>query len=246
MSNKSIVVSQREVRSTDNYDTFKIMNGNRAVNENHVKQLQSLMLSNGNLTYEFPIVVDKDNYVIDGQHRLEALKGLGWEIAYIVEESATIETVRSINLGNRNWTWEDLASSYASRGNENYTWFLNYTSHNGLKLTPAFLLISDTPRSTTNRLFERGELSIEDKGRIYDITNQFLEIRRMTELYNNDFARAFIKIMRSSAYDHARMVKKMREQGETLPTKARINDYLRAIEDIFNYGYAAENRRRLF
>lgn len=239
-------VFTKEVRTTNDLSIFKTMDGNRKVNDSHVKQLQKLMLQNGNLTYEFPIIIDGDGYVIDGQHRLEALRGLGWEIGYRVEENATIETVRAINQGNRNWSWRDLAYSYASRGSEPYAWFLNFVDQYGLRFHPALTIACGKESRGNAKQFNSGDLTIIDKAKAHDIARQVVEVQRLVQITNGDFSNALINIMRSPAYDHERMMHKLRQQGELLPPKARHTDYMRKLEDMYNFGFSDDNRARLF
>lgn len=239
-------VALKEILSTKDYDQFKTLDGNRLVNQTHVRQLQKLMLNNGNLTHEFPIIVDKEGYVIDGQHRLEALKGLGWEVGYRVEENATIDTVRAINQGNRNWGWRDMAYSYASRGNENYTWFLSFIDQYGLRFHPALAVATGSLARGNGRRFQAGELVIGDKAKAHDVARQIVEIQRLVQIVNGDFSMALIAVMKSPFYDHTRMINKLRQQGELLPEKAKQTDYMRRLENMFNFGYSEENRVRLF
>ncbi|RAN77988.1 hypothetical protein B5P43_18325 [Bacillus sp. SRB_336] len=243
------VLNEKVVHITKSYEKFKTMDGNRHVNDTHVKQLQRLMLTNGNLTAEFPIIVDKDHYVIDGQHRLEALKGLGWEIGYRIEENATIDTVRAINQGNRNWGWRDMAYSYAQRGNENYQWFLAFVDQYGLKFHPGVRLatvVGGTSATSASKGFAGGDLVIADKAKAHDQARQLIEIQRLVQLDGGDFSNALITVMRSPAYDHERMMHKLRQQGELLPGKAKITDYMRRLEDMYNFGFAEDARVRLF
>lgn len=240
------VVATREIRTTKDLSQFKSLDGNRHVNNAHVKQIQKLMLENGNLTYEFPIIVDAQGYVVDGQHRLEALRGLGWEVGYRVEENATIDTVRAINQGNRNWSWRDMAYSYSSRGNEDYTWFLSFVDQYGLKFHPALVIATNIKGKGNFRKFQSGEMTIHDKGRAHDMARQIVEVQRLVQITNGDFTTALIAVMQSPAYDQERMMHKLRQQGELLPTKARITDYMRRLEDMFNFGFPEDSRARLF
>lgn len=243
---KDDVVSTRAILVTTDYDRFKLMDGNRVIDNNHVKQLQKLMLDNGNLTYEQPILVDKDNFVIDGQHRLTALKGLGWEVGYMVEDSATIDTVRAINRGSRNWSWRDVAHSYAALGNDNYSWFLGFVDQYGLRFSPALTIASGASSRRGAGTFESGEMVISDKARAHSVANQIVQAERLVQLYTNEFTYSLIAIMSSPLYNHDRMIAKLRQQGEMLPARATRPDYMRKLEDIYNFGYTEDNRARLF
>ena len=242
------VLATREVLTTNDYDKFKTLEGNRQVNKIHVNRLIRLMTENGNLTDQFPIVVDRKGYVIDGQHRLEALKVLGWDVGYIVEANATIETVRNINRGNKNWNWRDIAESYANLGNDEYEWFLYYYDNNDMTYTLAMLFCGAklSKRYASGTSFNNGGFVIDDKEKAELYATQYQELREIVDVTNHDFGKALNRIFRSPFYDHERMVRKMREQGHNLPAKASETDYRRDIEKIFNHGYSEESKVRLF
>lgn len=242
------IVAAKEVFMTTDYGFFKIMEANRNIDPQHVKTVQRLMLKNGNLTGEFPIIVDKEGYVIDGQHRLEALKGLGWEVGYRVEENATIETVRSINQGGRNWTWRDVADSYAKQGNTNYKWFLTFIDQYGLNFTPALTIVlnADGSSNVNRAKFFEGDMVIENKAAAYDYAGYIVQASRIAGITNNDFFKAMVKIVASPHYNHERMIQKLRELGDQLPEKAATSVYQRDLEDIFNNRLADDKKVRLF
>lgn len=250
-SNKKIVneeLATRKVMKTNDHDRFKVLAGNRQVNKQHVNHLIKLMTDNGNLTDKFPIVVSKDGYVIDGQHRLKALKTLGWDVGYIIEENATIETVRNINRGNRNWNWRDVAESYADLGNDEYVWFLDFFNKHKLTYTLAMLFCSAklSKRWSSGETFNTGDFKVEDKLQAEKFAQQYEELRDLVDITSHDFGKALNKIFRSPFYNHERMVLKMEAQGHTLPAKANESDYRRDIEAIFNFGYPDDNKTRLF
>lgn len=251
MSKKKMVddkLAVREIRTTNDYGQFKTLKGNRQVNKQHVNQLIRLMVENGNLTDQFPIVISKDGYVIDGQHRLEALKTLGWEVGYIVEENATIETVRNINRGNKNWSWRDVAESFSKLGYKEYEWFIKFYDSHDISYTLAMLFCGAklSKRYTSGLTFNSGDFSVEDKEQATKFADQFEELRELTDITGHDFGKALNKLFRSPFYNHERMVAKMKAQGHTLPAKATESDYRRDIEAIFNFGYPDDNKARLF
>lgn len=242
-------LTTRQVMSTNDYSKFKTLEGNRKVNAQHVNQLIKLLVANGNLTDQFPIIISKDGFVIDGQHRLEALKTLGWEVGYIVEESATIETVRNINQGNKNWSWRDVAESYANLGNDEYRWFLDYYDrHEELTYTLAmqFCGAKQSKRSSSSSAFNQGSFTVEDPVRAELFARQYADLRELTDITGHDFGKALNKIFASPYYDHERMIDKLKSYGHQLPIKASQTDYQRELERIFNHGYSEENRVRLF
>ena len=70
-----------KIYSTMEYDKFKYQIGNREIMENNVKDIIKKIEKNEYDT-AFPIVVNKNMEIIDGQHRFEALKRLGLPIIF--------------------------------------------------------------------------------------------------------------------------------------------------------------------
>lgn len=243
--NDPVVVAQKNIFSTNDYSIFKGMDGNRDVDEQHVLQLQKLMLANGNLTYEFPIVVNSEMYVIDGQHRLKALQDLGWEVGYIVQDQATIETVRAINRGNRNWSWRDVANSYAKLGNKEYEWFLWFTETYNLTLGAATAFTTGFTRGS-RKSFMDGSFKITHKTEAVNRAEQYAQIREEAGVDSAAFAAAFAEVNKSPYYDHERMSRKVAELAQTIPERATVADYKRKFEEVFNHKLAEDSRVRLF
>lgn len=106
------------IYTTDNYYQFKRLLNNRDVKKGGVKNIIDSINTIGYITN--PIIVNEKHEVIDGQHRLEALKALGMKVDYIVAEGAGIEQCRLMNRKQGNWTTMDYLKSYARGGNENY------------------------------------------------------------------------------------------------------------------------------
>lgn len=250
MSKQEILAGNRVIMSTDDYGLFKQMKGNRLVDQNHVKELQGLMLTNGNLTDQFPIVVNKRMEVIDGQHRLEALKGLGWNVCFIKEDDANITMVRAINLGNKNWDWRDMAESYAELGNKEYRWFLDYIDKYEINFSLAsrFIGVRSQGRHALSSAYYTGGLVIPNKEDAIEMAEHFREAFEHTSdtMSMHDFGFALQRLTLSPAYSKERMIAKLKQKGYTLPTRASQPDMLRVLEELFNSGWSEENKVRLF
>lgn len=107
-----------EIKRTKLYDIFKFKKENREINYNKVASLKSKLIENGRQIV--PIICNREMEVIDGQHRLEALKELGWEVMYYVDEAVTVKDLISINNTQKNWGLLDYMHYYASTGNDTY------------------------------------------------------------------------------------------------------------------------------
>lgn len=114
---------------TTNYEIFKTLAGNRDIDLSNVKNLIKSIRENGYIGT--PILISKNFEVLDGQHRLEALKQLGLPVPYEIREM-TLTQVQALNTASRKWGQIDYIKSYASMGNEEYILLLNYIEKLGI------------------------------------------------------------------------------------------------------------------
>ena len=76
------------IHRTTNYDMFGYFEGNRALNDSHVRNLMESLTER---QLAVPIVVDELYRVGDGQNRLEACKKLGIPVYYMIIPGLTLE-----------------------------------------------------------------------------------------------------------------------------------------------------------
>ena len=86
--------TQTQIHSTSDYSIFKILKGNRAVSELHVRRLAEAIKEKD---LQIPIIVDDNLYILDGQHRLEAYKIVGNPVPYIIKSKFDLADVRAVN-----------------------------------------------------------------------------------------------------------------------------------------------------
>jgi hypothetical protein len=108
-----------KVTSTTHYAQFKKLNGQRDVIE---KRITSLILSikEKNKLYLFPIIVNKNFEVIDGQHRLEAARRLKIPIYYLIDDEGNERDTLIIHSNRYNWQLHDYVNYFAKIGNQDY------------------------------------------------------------------------------------------------------------------------------
>ena len=75
-------MQQPTIERTKDYDIFKNVKYNRAVDKRHVERMKAALIKE-NLLHLNPIIVNEKMEVIAGQHRLAAAKALNLEVFYI-------------------------------------------------------------------------------------------------------------------------------------------------------------------
>lgn len=241
-------MSKDGTRKTTDYEKFGTIEGNRQVDRRHVREIKALIETNGNLIEQFPIKVNPNMEILDGQHRFEALKELELPIVYEIVEGANINTVRAINLGNKNWNWQDMAQSFYDLGNEEYGWFLRFVNGHKLPFMVALAFANQPQYRGQATPFNQGYLKVEEKTKAVALAEHYGQVRAYVPhiVATRDFALALKLLWQNDEYEEERMIKKIAELGDTLPAKSSRPDYARKLEEIYNHRMGEAARVRLF
>lgn len=122
-----------DMRSTKDYNIFRKKEANRALLPVNLKRLVSSIRAQNLLKYR-PIIVDKNYFVIDGQHRLEAAKILGVEIFYQIHKEATDEDMVLLNNSQAKWELADYVNYYLHKGHPEYLKYKEFADKIGLSI----------------------------------------------------------------------------------------------------------------
>ena len=111
------------VYNTYDHDKFKILKGNRSVKKSHVQNLKKSLSEDYLFTL---ILVNEKLEVIDGQHRLQALKELNLPVNYIIIKGYGVEEVKRLNINNIDWTKDNYLHHYCDLGFKNYILYRDF------------------------------------------------------------------------------------------------------------------------
>lgn len=129
--------------STTNYDIFKSLPHNRGgkpLNKQHLRELEQSVREK-NLLPVRPIVVNGEHTVIDGAHRLEVAKRLGFAIYYVIHESDYRDAMR-LTRGTTNWSTTSYIECWAANNAPEYVKLRNFLMEYGITIHVFFRLIS--------------------------------------------------------------------------------------------------------
>lgn len=226
------------IHESKDYSQFKVIAGNREVTDTHVKRLMA-SIGRRNLLPYTPILVNEKMEVIDGQHRLEAAKLLNLPVYYTMAEGAKIKDVQLLNAHQKQWTLEDYAQSYASQGVEDYQTLLSFYQNQDLPVSIAVWLLSkDKWGGGHMRDFKEGGFKITSLDEAYEVADRikiFHEHTTPQVRRSRGFVRAMRVLHRNEAVDWDRMKDKLGIYARQIPAYQTAKDYLREIEDIYNF-----------
>jgi hypothetical protein len=225
------------VKKTRDYNMFKRLKGNRPINEAHVNALvRSISLSPETMENS-PILVNERMEIIDGQHRVEALRKLEMPVHYTIGAGLGLKDVQILNSGSKPWGPVDYASSWSEYGNENYLFYLKLKDDYNLPHEVMVRFCIGNKGELKTRDFREGKLVVADRNEALQLCCQLADIKKFygratTKL----FGQAFRRIALSPYYDHKRMVRKVECFGESILKDAiSIAGYMGQLEAVLNH-----------
>ena len=238
------------IQETRDYSLFKLLGTNRDIVPGHVERLKKAFETFGNITETQPILVNSDYEVIDGQHRLQAAKELHLPVHYIVAQGLNIEDARAVNILHNGWKAGDYAKSYAAQGMTDYILYNQFKDDYNLSHKKALILITGRAGAEGGGMhaaFRQGEFSIVNPAEARKRLEAYQELRPFLPFENGGLVAAFVKCWQSPSYDQRRMVHKLRLYANNmLKPFTHIEDNLRQLEELYNFGQREDNRVRLY
>lgn len=235
------------VQSTTNYDQFILLDANRDQNRGHIEAIKRAFEEVGNLTMVQPILVNERYQIIDGQHRFIACKELGVPIYFTMQPGLTVKDARSMNILHRAWRLDDFARSYAEGGDPNYRKFLELAEDYDFSYSVimAYALGGETKGAFV--AFRRGDFVLSDVPATRAKLDKLAEAVEILDNKDKNFAYAYLKAMQVGGFDQERMLRKLAQVGEQIVRRfGSMNEYLRALEEVYNYQISDRNRLRLY
>ncbi len=226
------------LKSTTNYRQFSSLPGNRPVNPTHVKKLAA-SLAKENLMPCLPCIINKDGYIIDGQHRIAAAEKIGETVWYVVIPHANMTQIRFLNANLKPWGPREFAISFAQEGNPNYITLIAF--HEKYKLPIASLAellmgkaISRGGQAAT--ALRDGSFKVKNVKDAEEFIAKLKDVVPFIEgvpVRNRDFIGALREFYNKGA-DHKKLVSQLQRQGSVGKQPDHMR-WLLALQDTYNY-----------
>jgi hypothetical protein len=228
------------IRTLD-YDRFRFFNTNRNIVESHVRKLMASISEIGLLE---EITINEDYYIIDGQHRFEALKRMSEHIVAKIKIGASSDSIIPVNIVRRGWSIMDYITHYSEAGNQDYIHIREVIQNNDSKLSTGTLLdlYSDSTFTSSAKGIREGVFKINlDKGAM--LKEMIIGLEPFIPMYSQTtkFARAFSKVVKGNEnFDIKRF--KSQLQKYKLMIYPNSDDTARSIVELYNRRLGEKNR----
>jgi len=222
------------VQQTKDYDLLKNIDGNRSINQLHVKRLSNSMMNKHLIS---PIIVNEKYQIIDGQHRFEASKNLDLPVYYIVIPGYELEEVQILNQNSKNWSVNDFLDGYCNLGKEDYIKFRDFVDQYDFSISIAHAIaINAVIGGNQWNVFKNGNFVFDDYLGAIERADKLTALKAYTDLYNDrHFVFAMIKLINNPDFEFITFLQKLSFQNGALVPCRDVKTYITLIEEIYNY-----------
>ena len=234
----------KRVFETTNYKQFKTIKGNRDINIANLKRLEKSMKGNYLMS---PILVNENYEVIDGQHRLKCCVSLSLPVRFIIVDGYGVDEMQALNTISNNWKFNDFINCYADLGYRDYEIIRDFNIKYNLPQTITLNILSDYKNSIgsdSRILFNQGRFKVKN----YIKAVQFAEKIEVLSLYferskGTSFIKAILKAKEVHGFNLDKFVSKVKKYPTLLIACTNEKDYLKVIENVYNYRSRGERVR---
>ncbi len=240
------------MQKTSDYTKFRQIDGNRKVNQGHVNKLAQA-IERKNLLEYFPVLLNEDMEVIDGQHRLSAAFKLEVPIYYEVVPGLTLTDVMSINTNSKSWNLGDFIDSHIELGNSNYKVLRDFmdmyhfnasTSAMLLGGYNGFFSVNTAKGGAVATKIKAGDFKVASLSLAEKIAKQVQELKHYTDFdgpKDREFIGALLALNNNKDFDFDRFAAKLRLKNLIIEKRPTTKYYLILIEELYNHGIYKNN-----
>jgi hypothetical protein len=233
-----ITLASTPMYETSDYSMFKIMLGNRAIDDKKVGNIMKNIEEVGLI--HAPIIVNEDYEIIDGQHRFEACKRLHLPVFFVIENGANAQTCIAMNRVMSNWKDINYIRLYAENGNIEYQNLRDLIAVYGKKFTTRLILTISTLFARENDTGSNSKIkSGQFKFISYEKTKADLEY---LSRYVGTFPRCefyyfavYNIACRFNIVDKEELFEKITKHSGKFPMAYTRKEALDILSDVFNY-----------
>lgn len=226
-----------EVYCTGDLDKFIVHPSCRPVKGKNTKRLVEY-IQRRNLLRFFPVIVDRDMVVYDGQRRLLAAKALNVPIHYIVANNISMLMMAKAGGRAESWVLADYLKHYCEIGFSDYLYLRDFwASHPWLGFYFLLMAFTGLSRQTTAKnIFTSGRFNLTKKDDAEFLVSCLEHIDDERLRRNALVQRSIFSMFRSGEYDIAELVRKLNMHSEKMAVYFDTESCIASLDGIYNYG----------
>lgn len=220
------------------YDEFRFLGYNRDVDTKRVNKIKAVIAEDGFLV---PILVNVDGYVVDGQHRLSAVRDLGKEFSYVQYDIPTDKLpniISKLNSTAKTWGLVNYMEMWAQLGKAQYMWMDELIKKQDILFTHFYRLVGNVVNKFGAK-FRSGTVTFTEaqKEKIFKRAKEFNEIRYLEPRFKDfgtGFLNALAAIIITRGYDHGSMINAISTYPGSLLKCRTGSEYKGELIELYN------------
>jgi len=238
------IESSQQIYFTNEYAVFKMMNGNRQLNEKKINKIISEIQRGNDMLKYYPIQVRENGGrldILDGQHRFYISKKLKRPVFYIlVKEEKSMPDIAKINSNVEKWKPEDFINCYVQFGNENYLELQKFMDKYGMSLGVSLKLLdagnpgAEGSSGDMNEEFRAGSFLVKQKEAAYKLADKCMMFADFPGWKRRSFIIAIYKIIKAGLYNIDDLASDFKKHPEYLTQQANYKAYINILEQMAN------------
>lgn len=224
-----------------NYDKFMLMDSNRLIKPGKISRLKEEIERN-DLSNENEIKVrisDDGKYLIitDGQHRFKTRYDMKLPIfyRYSVMKGKDIGLFASTQ---DKWTLYDSLHHYCVENVHDYKILSGFRKQYKYPISTLIHILSGRNDKTMLDEFRRGEFKVtQGLEFVHSLLNKIQQFKMFSDkIYRHrTFLKVYMDLMTHPDFEHEKMLQKVEQVPMKFIYCTRVNDYLRMIENVYNW-----------
>lgn len=223
---------------TLSYDRYKFNSLQRVMKPKHVKELMESMKVHGFLPNK-PISVNEKNEILDGHHRFEAARSLGYPILIQVCKGLTEVSIIEANQLQDNWDKKDFTNLYAKQGNKNYQALQEFMkNYPKFGMTQSLILLMNEPNAhPKTKVFQNGLFKV---GSIKIAEEMVKKVEELAVHYPKAYGSKCISALmcceiRCKGFSFKEFIDKLSKFPDKLTPSQTTKGYLEKFDEVYNY-----------
>ena len=239
------VLTGTEVLETSSYENFKCDAKNRPVSEEKIHFFMKQFKQGKFFMKEFPVIVDANMIILDGQHRFEAVKRLGIPLYFRFTDTLSIDNVVDVQI-NAGWKSGDYLHAFIKQGNQNYIILHRFVERYKINTSVAIALLTGNKTGLKMSGFYEGTFRVKDETSAHEQAKEINKVGEMANGLHKDvkFCMALITMMAHPEYEEKRLVDQIEKYASLMKRQMTHDAYMRNLEEVYNYRLYNKNKVR--
>lgn len=231
------------IHESNQYEKFAFDPTNRPVDIQKVDKLVRLIQERNLLSY-YPLLVNTNGIIVDGQHRFCAAKRLGLSFYYIIVGAINVTDIAEASTVQSGWKIGDQMHHYCACGYPEYIAIREFMrKYPWMTTSTAVGLCHAGDHKLLNAAFKNGTYKANALVFAEKVASAAMDFAPYIAYYREMvFVSTVRNLFQNREYQHERMVRKLKYLSSKMRKCTDVPSYMLVLSEIYNYKEPAENR----